>query len=411
MKNVVIISDLYYPDMSAPSAVIDKYVQVLKRDDICFHIVTVSYAYNIPQVRDRNIHFYYVSSIKTRIRAYASHLQANGHRFIGGLLMKLVKFHSLLMHQIAYPFTTAWLIDAYYNETSKIIENNKIDCIISVSNTICSQFAALKIKETYPFVKWITFFTDPFTDHYIYYPQLKNKPALRKRHYSDELKIYNTADYNLLTAELYKRAINEFHQDINKTYKILYSLSKQNVESDGHATASPLITMIFAGALYKNIRNPEGMLKVVSQTNNLKLDLYIKRNACSDIVEHYLCDRIERKSVVGREAYLKMINEDYDILINIGNDSTLQTPSKMLELLSTGKPIANFFKSKDEQYYLIEKYPLGINIYSEDPLAPQLLEDFCVKNRNKRMAYADVEALFPENTIERQASLLLKLIN
>ena len=227
--------------------------------------------------------------------------------------------------------------------------------------------------------------------------------------------IYDTADYNMLTKELYDRAINEFNQPLYKTSLIEFTLNKQIYRDTITISNNPIetqrVSLVYAGALYKNIRNPEGMLKIVSQTKGLKLDLYIKHRECSDIVDCYLSEFIVRKSLVNREKYLQMINDEYDILVNIGNISRLQTPSKMLELLSTGKPIVNFYVVKDVQYHLLERYPLGINLDSNDTESISRLEHFCKENKGKRLSFEQVTSLYPENCLETQVKLLKGLID
>lgn len=415
-KNIAIISDQYYPDMSAPSAVIDKYVQVLKNEKYTFHIITVSYDYDFIPLLDSNVKIYYVKSFKSRLRAWGFDcIRKKKNKFLAHFSLFLVRCHTLCISQIAYPFTTKWLIPKYHRTLEEIHSRVNLDCVITVSNTICSQFAGLKFKNNHPNIKWITFFTDPFTDHYIYYPFFKYKKSLRARHFKDEMMIYNTADYNMLTKELYDRAINNFNQPLHKTSLIEFTLNRQiyknTIVNSFNYGLTQRVSLVYAGALYKNIRNPEGMLKIVSQTKGVKLDLYIKHRECSDIVDRYLSEFIVRKSLVNREKYLQMINDEYDILVNIGNISSLQTPSKMLELLSTGKPIVNFYVVKDVQYYLLEKYPLGINLDSNDSESISKLECFCRENRGKRLSFDQVISLYPENCLETQVKLLKGLID
>ena len=88
----------------------------------------------------------------------------------------------------------------------------------------------------------------------------------------------------------------------------------------------------------------------------------------------------------------------------------LQAPSKMLELLSTGKPILNFYFAKDSQYEMIEKYPLGLNIGNEEEGAVEKVEQFCHEVKGKSIPYVEVEKLYPENIMESQVRLLKKLI-
>lgn len=104
------------------------------------------------------------------------------------------------------------------------------------------------------------------------------------------------------------------------------------------------------------------------------------------------------------------IFNEYDILVNIGNDCELQEPSKMFELLSTGLPILNFYYRKDSQFEIIEKYPLGINVRIDGEIGLELLESFCNNNKNKQLPFREVVDIFPEYSLDYQLEKLEKIM-
>ena len=97
--------------------------------------------------------------------------------------------------------------------------------------------------------------------------------------------------------------------------------------------------------------------------------------------------------------------------MNVGNKCTNQMPSKMLEYLSTGRPIINFYSNKDSQYEMIEKYPLGLNIGRDDNNAVLKVQTFCNEMKGKQLNYEEVEAIFPECKIDNQVDIFKSLIN
>lgn len=414
MKRVAIISDMYYPDMSSPSAVIDKYVQSMKGENYEFHIFTITYEKNFLPLQEKYVKVHYIHSFMSSIRAWCvCHARTGRLAAIAKLGLKILSIRTALLAQYKYPLANSWEIHDYLKLFSRVSLIVKFDAVISVSNTIFSQFTAKRIKEIWPEIRWITFFTDPFTDHYIYYPILKNKSKLRHRHYIDEMNIYNSSDYNMLTPELYKRALAEFHQPTNKTFLISFVLSdiRKLVAPPPISIEEKVVKVIYAGAIYKKIRNPELVLSVFSQLDDIILDLYTKGNECNDILARYQSEKIHSYPCANRSDYLRMICYEYDILINIGNESTLQTPSKPLELLSTGKPIINFYKVKDSQYELFERYPLGLNLSGNEPNIYDIVHNFCLMNKGKQLNYECIEELFPENLLVNQTKLLAKLLN
>lgn len=415
MKNIIVLTDKYYPDMSAPSAVIDKYIQELK-NDYSFYILTITYRKGFVPYSANNINVRYVTDWwhEARIKA-EENCRKEPKSKIRRFIIQLFRFRTFLLSYFCYPLSTQWEIKGYYNELKRLSTEIKIDAVISVSSTITTQFAARKYKKDNPQVKWITFFTDPFTYHYIYYPLYYPFRNLRKKkNFRNELDIYNTADYNLLTEELYNIAVERFNQQQNKTFKIKFVLQDiQKQVSDQKKEDLAIVKLVYAGALYKTIRNPEYMLSVLSQINGVSLDLYTSitsSNECGSIIEKYESERIHVYPPKDRTDYLDMICHEYDILVNIGNNSSNQTPSKTLELLSTGRPILNFYYNRDSQYEMIEKYPLGMNVGRDDRNAPQKVKDFCIQNKGKRLLFEDVESLFPENSLSLQVNKIKNLI-
>ena len=106
-----------------------------------------------------------------------------------------------------------------------------------------------------------------------------------------------------------------------------------------------------------------------------------------------------------------MICNEYDVLVNIGNISDLQAPSKMLDLLSTGRPILNFYFIKDAQYHMIERYPLGMNVHCDDCYDVKLIRRFCYDMRGKRLPFEEVKKLYPEHCIEQQVRIFIDLLS
>ena len=66
-----------------------------------------------------------------------------------------------------------------------------------------------------------------------------------------------------------------------------------------------------------------------------------------------------------------------DILINLGNKSTNQTPSKVFDYIGTGNPIVNFHSLPDDtsKFYL-EKYPMKLNILETENALSDCVDQF-----------------------------------
>lgn len=409
--NIVILTDSYYPDMSATSACIDKYIQKLKYKhsvDIICPISRVCFEdFNDPYLK-----LYYISNWLWRIRVWSKdNIRSGRYVIFGKLVNNIFRLRTFLFSTFYFPDIMKWEINEFYSKLKQISNEKQIDVIITVVNPINSAFAGLKFKREHPEIKWITYFTDPFTFHSFKYSYILFKSKRKKKNYKYEKMIYDTADYNLFTEELYKSALNDFMQSPSKTFCFKYALV--HVKGRKISNISKLnvnIRLIYAGNIYFKRRNPNFMLSVISSIKSISLDMYIAYSNCDNIISKYLSTSIKRYSAVSRERYNEMISEEYDILVNIGNNFSLQIPSKLYELLSTGKPILNFYQVKDSQYEMIEKYPLGLNVEFNEPNAVEKVREFCLGVKGKRLTFEEVEQIYPENTLANQLELLEKLI-
>lgn len=409
-KQIAILSTMYYPIMGAPSACIDKYIQALK-DEYDFHIITRNDELDNPLNKERDIRFFtsrmheYRKKWRNNIKCGRSKLKS----LMGLSCINIIKF---IQTQVFFPSAQYWEIDGYLKSLERLYHEVALDVVIPVSNNFVTQIATLRFKKIHPEVKWIAFVTDPLSENYIYYKYKLFKGLWKKRNFQKEQEIYSEMDYGMFTPEMFRYVLKVFKIKPEKLFRIEFVLS--DFKPDNSMTevthTNEICRLIFAGLFYKAIRNPEFALKTLSQVSDISLDMFVGKGECEDILSKYSQPNIKRKEYVDRQRYLHMIYNEYDILINVGNNASLQAPSKMLELLSTGKPIINFYHSKDSQYDMIEKYPLGLNVGKEDTDPVAKVTEFCKKYKGSSISFDKVSALFPKNNLEYQVNILRRLI-
>ena len=409
MKRIALISNMYYPTMGAPSAVISKYVEKLK-DEYAFYIITKTDECHFEPTNE--FYISYISSFRHRILQYSLYnIKKGKHIILSRLLYNLVRLSMVIQSQYTFPSSKRWEVKEYYKKLWELYETYHFDTIIAVSDYYVTQMAALKFKKDNPSVKWISFITDPYSENYAYYKRRLFKSLWKKKNLKMEQQIYDMADYCMFTTELYKYIQDNFIIDKKKIYPIYFPLNQRLAgQSKKESSKDSVCHLVFAGMLYKQIRNPEFALSTLSKVKNISLDLYTAKNECEDIITRYESDIIHRYFYVSRLEYEEMIRDKYDILVNIGNISTLQAPSKTLELLSTGKPIINFYFTEDTQFEMIEKYPLGLNVKNQEEGAVEKVSGFCSKNKGKILPFDEVEKLYPDYKLQNQVNILRLLI-
>ena len=79
-------------------------------------------------------------------------------------------------------------------------------------------------------------------------------------------------------------------------------------------------------------------------------------------------------------------------------------PSKILDYISSGKPILNICKIRNcPTLPLMERYPMGLTIFEDEgisDLVSERVKEFCLQNKGKQVPYEQIEKLYPECTIE-----------
>lgn len=100
-----------------------------------------------------------------------------------------------------------------------------------------------------------------------------------------------------------------------------------------------------------------------------------------------------------------------DCVVNIDNAIPNQVPSKIFELFSLGKPILNISRSScGPSLPYMQRYPRSLTVFADastsQNAAAQLLT-FSKTFSSPRIAYSEVERLFPQNTPEHLVRQLL----
>lgn len=407
-KDIVIITLGYYPDISPVSAVIDKYIQVL-RSSCHFHIIALPTKLDVGRFDDPDINIYFMNNYwRTQFLKYSERMK-NHPTLTDKTMYHAISVRNFLLG-IKEPYgCMKWMKNTAFELLESLSKTISIDTVISVPGPFIYLHEAAKLfKDVHPQVKWITFVTDPIS-----FSSLDNNKKKRFLSlYKKEKDMYDFADLNIFTENLYLDAIEKFHQPLNKTFQFKFVLNNFRPEcSSVPACKSNDTSLIYAGALYRVIRNPEFMLSIISKVPNVRLDMYVRSLECINILKKYESDKITVHDGVDVKQYINMICNEYDILINIGNSCENQLPSKTLELLSTGRPIINFYSFKDSQFEMIERYPLGLNVGRDDTDAVSKVDEFCKIMRGKQLSFEEVESLYPENSLEYQKHILESLIN
>lgn len=400
--HIVAITGNYIPFMKPPVRCLSPYLEDLSVDndvDVLCPVYSRRYT-NDCTLGNINIHF--VDSYNNRLLSVIqTYREEQTHKFLVKilyLLFRTKRFLGSLLRREAYETD---LIQPFINRVEQIHKNNPIDVLISVSFPFYNHIAAFEIKKRYHDIRWITFTTDPIS-YSESNPLPSFKLALAKK---QEKEVYDGCDFCICTEELLSNIVDDFKIKTSKVMPLPFLLSP--FDSGKRITRKNLgskLLVLYAGYVYYKIRNPRLMIDVFSKLTNIELELYVRGDRfCRKYFSSLKYDNIHINDMVSRESYMQLL-ADSDVLINLSNTVRLQAPSKLLELVSTGKPVINFYHHQDTGYHIIEKYPLGINISNHQEVDDIIdaVKAFIDENKGKLITFDELKTIYPEHLFDNQ---------
>ena len=282
-----------------------------------------------------------------------SNIKQDSHykNYLYKLLKKIYRFFYKFF---AWPdYTMFWIFSIWKNRKKIDID---YDLIISVSLPFSSHVAAYIINKDKN-KKWIMDIGDPFS---LKTNALENNRYLYKSlNYYFENKFYKKAHQVVFT-----------HQESADEHKLFFNMPENKVtigspistfsqelfqKSVSFNYEKKPITIGYFGVLTKGVRSPSQVLKFFQQTDfvlhwytNSDSKEMIKQNKI-DFNRNKLFDMVTRN-----EALEKMVTSLH-CLLSIGNLNPAQLPSKIIEYISTGKPVLHFVEIKDDPVLEIAK--------------------------------------------------------
>ena len=397
--HIVFVTGNYYPNPSAPSACIKPYLTDLAKDNDVEVICPLSDPgfRGTSVIEEVKVHF-----VTSRFNSFKASAAGKCRR----LLVRTINF---LQEKIAPTPYNPDLVDVFLEELEKISSGGRIDAMISVTFPFFTHVVALRYKQRHPDVRWLSYTTDPlaFNEANPVLAWKKNKAR------QIEQEVYDHSDYCLITEELASNLIEDYHVPKRKLLILPYLMQVEEASEEAGLPVRDRAQVVYAGYFFHKVRNPRVLLGVFSRLEDMDLQLYATGDRiCRKMLKSSVAPNISVHGLVPRSEYFKLLNSA-DILVNLSNNAKFQAPHKLMELISTGKPIINFFYYQDAGYRIIEKYPLGINIHCNAEIAEmtEAIDSFVSDNRGKRLSRPEIENLYPEYLLAVQIKKVRDALN
>ena len=223
----------------------------------------------------------------------------------------------------------------------ELMKKEKFDVMFSMHEPPSSHICAMKIKEEFKDLPWVTYWSDPWLKD----STRENISSVRRKYeQSFERKVVNLSDrFIFVTKANRDDYVNSYNIPIEKTFIVTRGYDEKQYKeikekSNPKLIEKEKINFVYAGEIFSKLRNVNPFIDALNVIKNENIDLYNKLNIMffgnidSDEVKNKL-NFIDKVSVSPRipydEALGYMLNSQ--VLLLFGNKNSKQIPAKVYD--------------------------------------------------------------------------------
>ncbi|MFR4410695.1 MAG: glycosyltransferase [Clostridium sp.] len=223
----------------------------------------------------------------------------------------------------------------------ELMKKEKFDVMFSMHEPPSSHICAMKIKEEFKDLPWVTYWSDPWLKDST---RENISPVRRKYEQSFERKVVNLSDrFIFVTKANRDDYVNSYNIPIEKTFIVTRGYDEKQYKeikekSNPKLIEKEKINFVYAGEIFSKLRNVNPFIDALNVIKNENIDLYNKLNIMffgnidSDEVKNKL-NAIDKVSVSPRISYDEalgyMLNSQ--VLLLFGNKNSKQIPAKVYD--------------------------------------------------------------------------------
>ncbi len=238
----------------------------------------------------------------------------------------------------------------YFPARRKILSqlrHQKPDLFITVSLPFTGHLLGLAAKRHFPGLRWFADIGDPFSFRA---PPPNNSFLFGKINHRLERQVLENADaLSVTTAATLWKYRELFGDRAVQKMKVIPPLLHQTFQEEppSDIPPSPVIHMGYFGALYAPTRAPDAFLDLLSQTFLLapawqqRLQVHLYGEIFPEFYEKLNGHPVIQLYGLRSREEVHAAMQQMDILVNIGNTTDFQLPSKAVDYLASGKPVLN----------------------------------------------------------------------
>jgi glycosyltransferase involved in cell wall biosynthesis len=396
---ILFVMPSFYPVESSTANCVWSIIKELQKEGHIIHVLTQRYNGTSSFQKYKNISIYRINE-NTNLKLNA--------------LAQITK--EMLVSLNRFSKTEGKQPDTYifFKYITKLYSDNLYDNIIACEAFYIAEavyWAHIKNKN----LLFIIYQTNPYYSNY-FYPSEYRKLREIKEFYTYK-KSCGVITTDLIYEDIKKSKI--LSKLKNKIKPCMLPLIKEpsliEVEDD-ILLDSNYINCVFIGNLYKKIREPNFAIRIFQLLKRQDIRIiFIGPNIIKTCGKYtkFLGKRIVLYDKVSLQAAINVMNRA-DFLLNIGNTISNMLPGKILDYISTGKPIINLYSIDNcPSLVILKHYENCINIKQSKAniteKTNQIL-DFIENNKDTRVHYNDIEVKYKEYTPENVTKQFTKLL-
>lgn len=288
----------------------------------------------------------------------------------------------------------------------RLLQTQHFDGVISVGAPFTAHLIGLSCKRAQKDLTWLVDIEDPFAFVKEYF--INNRQLYGRLNYRTEARVLRKADAISVTVETAKAAYaKHFPESASKITVIppifdsaaLQPLEQLKCFETNHTHIA------YLGAFYTPIRTPDAALELLHQLLSKHPEWREKlivhffgevEYAAKAVFEAYphLTDNLRLHGLVDRTTVAAAMAQT-DFLLNIGNTTTYNLPSKSADYLASGKPIIHLSTSKPDTFQTyMAGHPLLLSVKTEAINAQTCaaLSTFLAQHKGAQMNTKEIES-------------------
>lgn len=406
-KHIVFIVERYPPEYSANVNCVRNIIHELVQQNVKISVVCASHgATGLDTVDGVMVH-------RIKYVSYASRLSACRSKLKKRLLV-LGHFVKSVVLLPRYPNVTPSITDKVYKKLLEIQKNEPIDCVIGVFQPYFPIRSALKLKNKFKTIPVIGYYLDvmkgankPFGTTQRFFEMLCDKSQkkdfakLNKMFLPECSKVYYDIDY-----------FSEYNEKIK--YINFPTLLKEHFAGENNSST---LNMVYAGTTNHVYRNPVRAINLLIKAHEYYPNIIFHLYGDSDMKDELKQLEIKSKGVfiyhgIVQKAVADVAIQQADYCVNFGNNVRGMVPSKIFELISTGKSILHFTSgSGDSSLGYLKKYPKAKIIDYQNSDQEILLDLLNILKENRiHIDYDSIERIFYTATPKAVAEEIIKIV-